>query len=138
MPFLEQIKLGLLAVHNWDDNAGHTFGLRVKRDGRLVHESTLDVEKMEGDFASGTVADCTWDDVSGEYVVAVRVDSDEWREFNLLEATDGSPECIATYIQYGTYWGIDENDPLNLKVLDWCDYGSISGGCQAYKSNSIR
>ena len=139
MPFLEQTKLGLLAVHNWDKNTSHTFELRVKRDGSLVHESTHEVEKMEGNFASGAAADCTWDDVSGEYVVAVRVDSNEWREFNLQEATDNSPECITMYVQYGSYWGVDENDPLNIKVEDWCDsLDRGSSGCPAYKSNSIR
>ncbi|MFD1514474.1 hypothetical protein [Halomarina rubra] len=139
VPFLERTKLGWLSVSNWDETASHTFELRVTRDGTLVHESTHVVKQMEGNTIPGAVADCTWDDVAGEYVVAARVDSDEWREFNLQEATDGSPACVMTTVQYGTYWGIDEADPLNVRVRGGCDQVDRAvGGCPAYNSNTIR
>ena len=138
--FHERTKLGLLSVSNWDRTAGHAFELRVSCDGTRVHESTHTVEKFNeaSHMVPGAVVDCTWEDVAGEYVVAARIDNDEWQEFNLQDAIEDSPECVLANVEYGTYWTIDETDPLNIRVRPGCDHvDQADGRCPASISNAV-
>lgn len=73
VPFIgSETKLARLAVVNWDDQS-HTVDVRVERDGSVVHDSTYTVGGMEGNEAQAGIAECTWDDTSGEYVVPTRL-----------------------------------------------------------------
>lgn len=139
VPFLGSgTKLARLAVVNWDEDESHAIDVRVERDGDVDHESTYTVGEMRGNEAQAAVADCTWDDVAGDYVVAGRVTGNgDWRTFDLLEAASGSPDCVIAALQYGSTAGIDGTRPLNVEVRDRCDEVGVNydGGCPAYTSN---
>lgn len=136
-----ETKLARLSVVNWDEDEAHTIDVRVERGGTVVHESTYRVEEMDGNEAQAAIAECTWNDVAGEYVIAARLDgNNEWQRFELLDAADGSPNCVIAAVQYGHLSGIDEDDPLNVEVRNRCDevQQEYEGGCPAYTSNSSR
>lgn len=139
VPFLGSgIKLARLSVANWDEDVDHTIDVRLERDGTVVHESTYTVEKMEGNEAQSAIAECTWDDVAGEYVLAARVaGGDDWRRFDLQESTDGSPDCVIARLQYGSPGSVYEDRPLNIEVRNRCDEvdENYEGGCPAYTSH---
>lgn len=139
VPFLgAETKLGRLSVVNWDGDEPHTIDVRVKRDGAVVHESTHTVGEMRGNTARSAIPECTWDDVAGEYVVAARVaGTDDWREFNLLEAAQQSPDCLIAAVQYGRPSGVGERRPLNVDVRGRCDEvgENYKGGCPGYLSD---
>lgn len=140
VPFLGSgMKLGRLSVVNWDDDEEHTIDLRVERDGTVVHEATYTVGKMKGNVAQSAIADCTWDDIAGEYAIDARVaGSEDWRTFDLLEESDQSPDCVIARVQYGSLSGIDGERPLNIEVRARCDEISenYEGGCPAYTNSS--
>lgn len=138
VPFLGAgTKLGRLSVVNWDEDEDHTVDVRVKRDGEIVHTSTYTVGEMEGNTAQAAIADCTWDDAKGEYIVAARIaGNSDWRTFDLGETAEQSPDCVIAAVQYGRLAGIDEENPLNIEVRARCDEigENYEGGCSAYTS----
>lgn len=137
LSFGSETKLARLSVVNWDEDKAHTIDVRVERDGTVVHEATYSVGAMDGNEARAAITDCTWDDVAGEYIVAARLTGgNKWREFNLLDAAEGSPNCVIAAVQYGHLASIDEDNPLNIEVRDRCDEvaDQYEGGCPAYSS----
>ena len=121
-------KLAWLAVSNYDETSGHRFDVRVERDGEVVHESTHTVGKKPEDRIPGAVADCTWNDVAGRYVVFARMDDGDWTERSLTEEFDRVPECVTAEVRY---W----SGSLAVWVQDWCDQvDGYVGGCPAYKT----
>ncbi|WP_224269018.1 hypothetical protein [Haloprofundus salinisoli] len=138
IPFSERTTtLGRLTVSNHDSDSGHEFSLRVERDGTVVHESAHSVERMEQNRLPGAIADCTWSPVAGRYVVSARVDRGEWHEFDLLEQTDQSPECVVTSVHYEP--GPNTDQPVYVIVRADCDrYAGAVGRCPTNESNGNR
>jgi hypothetical protein len=122
-------RLAWLAVSNEDPEREHRFDLRVERDGDVVHESSHVVERKPEDRIPGSVADCTWDDVAGRYVVSARLDGGEWVGRELTEGFDPVPDCVIADVVAGR--------PISpaVGVQAWCDQvDGYIGGCPAYNS----
>ncbi|KTG11096.1 hypothetical protein AUR64_05130 [Haloprofundus marisrubri] len=134
-PLSRSTTLGRLTVSNHDGDAGHSFGLRVVRDGEVVHESSHAVDRMEGDQIPGSVADCTWNPVAGRYVVSARVDEGDWNEFDLLKQVEKSPDCVVASVHYEP--GPNTDQPVYVLVRADCDrYAGAVGYCRTNGSNN--
>lgn len=140
LPFGEsETKLARLSVANFDTDDARTIDVRVERDDSVVHESTYTIETAGANSARTAIADCTWDDVAGEYVVAARLaGATEWQTFDLLEEADGSPDCVIARLQYGDFPTGPDDGPLNIEVRARCDEvgENYASGCPAYTHDS--
>jgi len=86
--------LGTVVVVNLDDEA-HTVEFRVESDGRLVHESTHDLDASDGD--NGTRPARTWPDEAGTFTVSARLASGEWRVAD--PAAADYPDCFSVIVK---------------------------------------
>ena len=96
------IQLGWFGGHNFDTES-HQFEFRVKRDGTRVHHSSQTILPREGSFIHGAVAECTWGEVAGDYIVEARVDGNEWVEESVTKvnsASDQEIDCATAEARY--------------------------------------
>lgn len=140
LPFgTSQTKLARLAVANFDTDDTVTIDIRVTRDGSVVHESTYTIDKARPSSAKTAIADCTWDDNAGEYIVRARLaGTDTSQTFNLLDEVDGSPGCVIARVQYGDFPISPNKKSLFIDVKARCDElgTNFIGGCPEYTSDS--
>lgn len=90
--FTEQgMRLGGVTLLN-SDSSPKEFDIRIRRDGEVLHASTVTVAG-EGYSDLG----CEWKDTTGDFELAARVDSEEWSEQNLSEwVSDG--DCASAIV----------------------------------------
>lgn len=98
-------QLGWFGVHNADPESGHTFTLIVERDGKVVHESSHEVDAAEdldpGVASDGAVAECTWGETVGDYSVRVRRDGEEEAEESISAfAAERGVKCVVADAEY--------------------------------------
>ena len=110
------IQLGWFGGHNFDTES-HQFEFRVKRDGTRVHQSSHTIRPREGSFIHGAVAECTWGEVAGDYIVEARVDGNEWVEESVNEVDSASNQEIDCAIAEARYW----DGSLDIFRLRGCD-----------------
>lgn len=123
VPLAVETTLGLFAIYNYHQEDAHQFDVRIERDGSVVHESShrLQAFDAESDSPPHAVVSCTWDDTPGEYVVFVRSDGREWKQFSVIDGVARSvrpPECVIALVRYGDETGPSENPPTFTFVLD--------------------
>lgn len=80
-------------------SSSHRFGIRVKRNDTVVHESTHTLEG-DGESVFGTVGACPWMDTPGSYIVAARLGDGEWKSQSVDEGVRGNPEYVVAHIIY--------------------------------------
>ena len=124
-----------LSVNNWDKTSGHSYSLRVERDGTVVHESTHDVGPSEDGILSGQTVQCTWEAVPGRYAVSVRIDGAEWHSFDVLDNIEATPDCVTASVEHQST--SDGTDSPWLRVRDDCDrYTGQIKSCSTEASTS--
>ena len=110
------VRLGYLDVVN-SDSEPHRFHVRVHRDDDRVHDSTHEIDGVDGNVHHGEAVECSWGDTAGEYVVSARVDGEEWHEQSLVPAesmVSSGTDCVVVGVWYRT-------DGLGFQVAAGCD-----------------
>ena len=125
----QMVQLGWFGVHNADPESSHTFTLIVERDGKVVHESSHEVDAAEDHDPSvasdGAVAECTWGDTAGDYSVRVRRDGEEETEKSISAfAAERGANCAVADAEYENYDATSEflnGKRLSISLLEACD-----------------
>jgi hypothetical protein len=133
----QKAQIGWFGVHNVDPESSHIFTLIVERDGKIVHESSHEVDAAEyfdpGVAMSGAVADCTWGETVGDYSVRVRRDGEEEIEKSVSAfAAERGAKCVVVAAEYENYdatSGFLDGKHLSLSLLEACDNDSYVRRC---------
>jgi len=114
------VRLGQVIVSNADVDP-HEMQVEVHRDGEVVHQSG-GVIPPEDDRMGGYVAECTWGDTPGEYVVVAEADG-ESAESNLTQRYGDYADCVMAMVMYR------EQDGLLVLSADNCDLDETDTAC---------
>ncbi len=129
--FDQNVYLGGVRLENTSE-ADHSIEVRVRKDGRQVHESTVDIAGMEDDenVLSTEFVECGWpNDESGEFEIAARLIGDgSWVETTSNEA-EGDDSCQMVFLRVEeteTLWfNWDDCERYEAETPDTvCSYGT--------------
>ncbi|WP_154020966.1 hypothetical protein [Haloarcula sp. CBA1127] len=70
-----------------DDDTGHEFGLTVEQSGKVVQETTIELDRSQGPVR----VDCEWSS-RGPFVVTCTLDGDQTETVQVAEIEEGSRE----------------------------------------------
>lgn len=117
------VRLGWLAATN-TDTVPHEFELELFRDGELVHQSSAEVPAKEGGISESYVADCTWGEEAGEYVVTAHTEDGQSAELNLTDGITEEVDCVVATARYDEYGNLGFWRSVGCEQVDGYD-----GGC---------
>lgn len=100
--------------------------VRVERDGETVHEKTYEVEGRTGGRLGGTIVECSWSGVAGDYTVAAREPGSEWVSKSVDEIEDRRIQTGNCVLAEALYRG----HTIEFWLRDRCErITEYSGGC---------
>ena len=133
--FSEAITLGAVLLENHDPNASHQFDVRVKRDGRTVHDGSYRIKPRPPERIPTEFVDCTWEDERGEYSIAARIDGGRWGEYDVHDGAESESDCVVSSVQR-IRW-MEGNARPNFETFAICnqlDAGETHGApCPRYQ-----
>jgi hypothetical protein len=123
-------------VYNLDRESGHTFAVRIERNGTVVHESEHEIAAYDSSSDESSpphaVVDCTWENADGNYSVFVSRDEGDWHQYEIVDTELRPPECVIVYARYGELHHHGPDEPTIDFVLDetTCEeVRTLPGGC---------
>lgn len=136
IPTVGETTLGLFAVYNLDQGSGHTFSVRIDRDGTIVHRSSHELGAYDPASDSPSpphaIVDCTWENIPGEYTVFVSRDGRDSKRYRIVDDALRPPECVIVYARYRDLRDTGTDEPSLDFVLDetnCAEVRSLPGGC---------